>query len=81
MLGELSIYLLEVRIGLTKSLLGAFSGALAAFFGQNIHSHLKQKRRKVGKVPQELTAAARIRESRGPEEVHAAANRSVQPTL
>jgi hypothetical protein len=65
MLGELSIYLLDVRIGLTKSLLGAFSGAPAAFFGQHIHSHLKQKRRKMGKVPQELTVAARVRELRG----------------
>jgi hypothetical protein len=78
MLGEFGIYLPDVRIRLTKSLLGAFSGAPAAFFGPHIHSHLKQKRRKVGKVPQELTAAARVRESRGLGEVHAAANRSVQ---
>ena len=78
MLGEFGIYLPDVRIGLTKSLLGAFSGPPAAFVGPHIHSHLKQKRRKVGKVPQELTVAARVRESRGMGEVHAAANRSVQ---
>jgi hypothetical protein len=65
MLGEFSIYLLDVRIRLTKSLLGAFSGAPAASFGQHIHSHLKQKRRKVGKVPQELTVATRVREDWG----------------
>ena len=65
MLGEFSIYLLDVRIRLTKSLLGAFSGAPAASFGQHIHSHLKQKRRKVGKVPQELTVATRVREIKG----------------
>jgi hypothetical protein len=51
MLGEFGIYLPDVRIRLTKSLVGAFSSAPAAFFSPHIHSHLKQKRRKVGKVP------------------------------
>jgi hypothetical protein len=51
MFGELGIYSPDLRIGLTKSLLGAFSSPSAAFVGPHVHSHLKQKRRKVGKVP------------------------------
>ena len=81
MLGEFGINLPDVRIGLTKSLLRTFSGAPAAFFGPHIHPHLKQKRRKVGKVPQELIAAARVREFKGNGEMHAAANRSVQLSI